>query len=368
MIILGDVDIGCPNSPKRKSYFCEDHQHIDPLVKFKYGNTTFECSLSQIKPSRRKLSKENLNIYDNFLSKNDQVMYLVDYSDKSPFWATKKQIPNSILTSFLRDVHTYNNSCKTLKTFALPCEKYQELEIFGSETLVQSTCFLIDVYENIEQKPIYIGYDDGCHLKKFIDSSEKIKLETARLVELRNKIIIIDRFHYKGHKKANEYCKTKCNPNNYVEIKDANTSIVEQSSPLLDFDFDFDLLTYVQFWLNNKSSTLNGETSFDAHLMAEPQRINSWAVDPTPAPVINVYPRVVVQLDSENIFRSLNLGRGRTLQRSAIELRKHDAAPEEERKRKGRSEEEESKRKGRGKELVRKKRGRGKEEERKRKR
>lgn len=86
----------------------------------------------------------------------------------------------------------------------------------------------MDVYENIEQKPLYIGYDDGCHLKKFIDSSEKIKLETARLVELWKKIIIIDRFHYKRHKKANEYCKTKCNPNNYVEIKDANTSIVEQ--------------------------------------------------------------------------------------------------------------------------------------------
>ncbi|RMZ93330.1 m7 diphosphatase, partial [Brachionus plicatilis] len=50
-------------------------------------------------------------------------------------------------------------------------------------------------------------------------------------------------------------------------------------------------------------------------------------VDRAPEPVINVYPRVVVQLDSENIFRCLNLGRGRTLHRSAIELRKHDAAP-----------------------------------------
>ncbi|RNA24218.1 hypothetical protein BpHYR1_049796 [Brachionus plicatilis] len=43
-------------------------------------------------------------------------------------------------------------------------------------------------------------------------------------------------------------------------------------------------------------------------------------VDPTPALVLNVNPRVVVQLDSENIFRCLNLGRGRTLHLSRRKL------------------------------------------------
>ena len=155
-------------------------------------------------------------------------MYLVDCSDNSPFWATENQIPNSILKSFLTESQKNNISCKTLKSFALPCDKKSRTvgeflavyncgiicgfrEIFGSETLVQTACFLMEVYDNIEQKPLYIGYDDGCLLKKFIDISEKIQQKTERLVELRKKNIIIDRFHYIGHKKNDEYCKTKCN-------------------------------------------------------------------------------------------------------------------------------------------------------------
>ncbi|RNA09060.1 hypothetical protein BpHYR1_048276 [Brachionus plicatilis] len=45
-------------------------------------------------------------------------------------------------------------------------------------------------------------------------------------------------------------------------------------------------------------------------------------LSPTPAPVINVYPQGVVQLDADNRFRRLSLGRGRTLHRSAIDLRR----------------------------------------------
>ena len=38
------------------------------------------------------------------------------------------------------------------------------------------------------------------------------------------------------------------------------------------------------------------------------------------APIINLYPQAIFQLDSDNLFRRLNLGRG--LHRSAIDLRR----------------------------------------------
>ncbi|RNA29399.1 hypothetical protein BpHYR1_013236 [Brachionus plicatilis] len=173
-----NVEIGCPNTPIRKGY-CIDHQHVDPRIKFKYGQEIFECNINQ-------------------------------------------------------------TSCKTQKKFALPCEKKSRTvgeflavyncgiicvfrKVFGAESLFQEACFLLDLYENIQLRSNFIGYDDGYHLKKFIVSKK-----TERLEKLREKIIIIDRLHYKGHKKSNSYCKELCNPNNNSEIKDANTSVVEQ--------------------------------------------------------------------------------------------------------------------------------------------
>ncbi|RNA06391.1 hypothetical protein BpHYR1_015163 [Brachionus plicatilis] len=47
----------------------------------------------------------------------------------------------------------------------------------------------------------------------------------------------------------------------------------------------------------------------------------------SPASVVNVYPQVVAQLDADNLFRRLNLGCGRSLHRSAIDLRRLVPAP-----------------------------------------
>ncbi|CAF0844130.1 unnamed protein product [Brachionus calyciflorus] len=241
---IDNIQIGCPNTPLKGSYYCEEHSTIDQKVLFKYGDKYIKCNLSQVQPKSGRVSTENLIIYDSFVNKKDHVLYLVSNDSNNPFWVTENQIPKVYIENFLKKNHDQEN-CQTLKSLCMPCEKKNRTvgeflavfncgiicgfrEIFGSETLTQATCFLMDLYQEIEIKPNFIMYDDGCHLKQFIDTSHKIINKTKRYKELMTKTIVIDRFHYKGHKKRNDYCKTKCNPEKYADLNSINTSVVEQ--------------------------------------------------------------------------------------------------------------------------------------------
>lgn len=239
------IGIGCPKTPLRKSYFCEEHYSVDPKLSFKFNQSIFQCNLSQIQPKKGNFSTNNLTIYDSFINSKDVILFLVGFQDSNPFWVTENQLQKNLIEKFLMTENDLNLTCRTLKIHSFPCEKKSRTigeflavfncgiicgfrEIFGAESLVQATSFILDLFSDLECDPLYLTYDDGCHLKKFIDHSELIVKKTNRIIELKKKIIVIDRFHYKGHKKENEYCRRICNPANYSELTGINTSVVEQ--------------------------------------------------------------------------------------------------------------------------------------------
>lgn len=219
---------------------------MDSKLKFKFGDKFFECNIDNIKPNTGKPEHEKLKIYDCFINKNEKVLYLVGYEQFLPFWASENQLSKEAREQFDRKNNFGEGiDCKTLKCLSYPCDKKTRTvgeflavyncgiicgfrEIFGSESLVQTALFTLDLFDNVLSHPNIITYDDGCHLKKMIDQSEKVVFRSKRIEKLCQKTIVIDRFHYKGHKKKDDYCKKICNPDNYSDLNDINTSVVEQ--------------------------------------------------------------------------------------------------------------------------------------------
>ncbi|CAF0969181.1 unnamed protein product, partial [Brachionus calyciflorus] len=200
-----NIQIGCPNTPLKNSYYCEEHLDFDQNVTFKYGDKLLKCNVSQIQPKVGRVKTDDLIIFDSYVNKKDQVLYLVSNETNMPFWVTENQIPKSFIDFFFKNTNNPEN-CQTLKSLCMPCEKKNRTvgeflavfkcgiicgfrEIFGSETLTQATFFLMDLYQELEIKPNFIMYDDGCHLKQFIDTSDKIKKKTDRFSELLEKTI-----------------------------------------------------------------------------------------------------------------------------------------------------------------------------------
>ncbi|CAF1017018.1 unnamed protein product [Brachionus calyciflorus] len=244
---FGDFKIGCLNSPLRNSYYCKSHSSVDEKMTFNYEDKQFKCNVSQIKcrqPGR--LEGKNLKIHDSFIDHNENLFYLVNYDYEDPFWAGEKQIPHSVIDNFLSNLkRDIIDSCNSMKKFTLPCEKKNRTvgvflatfncgivcgfkEILKKETLIQTLNFCLELTENLEKCPRYFTYDDACHLKKLLNNGERIKNSSERLDKLKNINLLVDRFHFKTHKKTDLYCKNNCDPDLYQEMANINTSVAEQ--------------------------------------------------------------------------------------------------------------------------------------------
>lgn len=203
----------------------------DPQCRFRYDDRIFLCNLSQIKCSfsHTLANKNKIKIYDSFIDKNDKVLYLVDYSDKNPFWATENQIPFSIRNRFIKSLKFNDDLCNTNKAFTLPCNKKLRTvgvfagvyncgivcgfkEIFKSESIKQTANFIFELIESLDRVPEYWTYDDGCRLRKFLSNKKNFTQETQRQKLSVEKTIFVDRFHIRGHSEKDVFCKNFCDP------------------------------------------------------------------------------------------------------------------------------------------------------------
>ena len=82
-------------------------------------------------------------------------------------------------------------------------------ELYNAESLSQIALFSLDLIEHFSYKlPEYFTYDDGCHLKRFINSKNWTDLK-ERGYELTQKKIYIDRLHMINHKELYDSLHSK---------------------------------------------------------------------------------------------------------------------------------------------------------------
>lgn len=231
----------------RGSFYCQQHSTSDEQLTFKYADKQLKCNVSQIKCKQPgKLQEQNLIIHDSFIDQNDKIFYLVNYENKDPFWAGEKQIPSNVLNFYLTNLKSVDTeTCNSMKKFTLPCEKKVRTvgvflatfncgivigfkEILKKETLRQALNFSLELTENLYKCPEYLTYDDACHLKKLLNNEQRIINDSERLKKFKKITLLVDRFHFKTHKKTDSFCKNNCDPDLYPKMAKINTSVAEQ--------------------------------------------------------------------------------------------------------------------------------------------
>ena len=73
--------------------------------------------------------------------------------------------------------------------------------------------------------PEFIVYDDACHLRRFVEKSNRIKT-TERLESFSKYKFVVDKLHIQGHIEL--WCHQNCHPRLHPSLKSVNTVICEQ--------------------------------------------------------------------------------------------------------------------------------------------
>eukprot|EP00732_Lithocolla_globosa_P005613 Lithocolla_globosa_v1_NODE_5903_length_1167_cov_69.378597.p1 type:complete len:180 gc:universal NODE_5903_length_1167_cov_69.378597:690-151(-) len=102
-------------------------------------------------------------------------------------------------------------------------------ELYGAESKTQVYLFFLCVLAAFvaagKPPPLYLLYDDGCHLFHF---RERRKHRVEILCQMFNAVkIAIDRLHFKNHIDA--WCKKYMNPNKHKDLDGVNTQSSEQT-------------------------------------------------------------------------------------------------------------------------------------------
>jgi hypothetical protein len=120
-------------------------------------------------------------------------------------------------------------------------------EFFTKESISQVTNFYLDAIKRMQKVPSFLIYDDGCHLKAFIEKKNYFSGTSQHHVLLET-TFAVDRFHFKGiaiydlisrkminaifcltgHSKSHEFCRKKCDPNIFPALYQTNTVVSEQ--------------------------------------------------------------------------------------------------------------------------------------------
>lgn len=241
------IPIGCINNPEKGSYFCTNHKNVDPQLRFMYGEKLYKCRLSQIKLKQNsKLANLNeIKIYDRFLTEKNEYYFLVDYNDKQPFWASEKQLAEKLTEFSPSNDSEYIFFSKKKKNIVEKCQNKTKTEgiflsvyncnviasyreIFNCECLSYAATFCLDTMDHMNYIPDYVVYDMGCKLRKYIWNDNNIKNLSERLIKLREKTILVDRFHFKKHSKDDTFCVENCDADHFEEMKNVNTSSCEE--------------------------------------------------------------------------------------------------------------------------------------------
>ena len=99
-------------------------------------------------------------------------------------------------------------------------------ELFGCESVRQVYNFLLYIYQNVENFPNILIYDDACHLKLCIDNSNNFVQNTRAKQQLEKTKIFCDKLHYRNH--IDPWCRRNTNPYTDPIANNTNTEICEQ--------------------------------------------------------------------------------------------------------------------------------------------
>uniref|UniRef100_A0A6U3RUP3 Uncharacterized protein n=2 Tax=Octactis speculum TaxID=3111310 RepID=A0A6U3RUP3_9STRA len=132
--------------------------------------------------------------------------------------------------------------------FILDCGTIISLsQLHGAESLTQVYMKALDLYRDNPDLPV-LGYDDGCHLRRFAELRQNLTQETKAFWEQHGRFIVVDRYHFRNHKKSHKYCQDHCNPNQVQSIDGANSQICEQSFRWLSrFKYSMNHMTPARF-------------------------------------------------------------------------------------------------------------------------
>ena len=99
-------------------------------------------------------------------------------------------------------------------------------EIFRCESLIQTSAFLLDTFDELQEIPNYIIYDTSCKLCEYIKNECNLASSTERAKLLKDKTFVVDRFHFLNH--VGDFCTRNCDPKLYDDLKNINTSVSEE--------------------------------------------------------------------------------------------------------------------------------------------
>ncbi len=206
-------------------------------------------------------NEEVIVIYDSFVNQIEEELFLCDTNMGKNKWLRRDHIrPLKTLFDFIETrVNDKDLACNTDKSLAYTCDLKVRTrgiqicatncgiilafrEMFLSETKHQVAIMYVDISNHFNGMfpviicyiikfikiiigclPEYIIYDDGCHLKQFVDSRIN---NTEKTKVFKDKKIVVDKLHIQGHK--DHRCLETCHPNLFPDLADVNTVIVEQ--------------------------------------------------------------------------------------------------------------------------------------------
>ena len=197
-------------------------------------------NLSKCLPAPYIVSKKTLQ------NGSEEIFYL-DWHKKSKEQFTESlfDINNDVLdlaelrqecnTRKMKDKRERRHTCGTLIS-SFQCGTIPHLDELplseGIRTVHSSiTTFLGTLPKEIREEIKIHFYDDQCHLKYFSEQSRIA--DKTDITEFFSKMTkAVDRFHFKSHKKTDQYCQTQCNPEKVLKemgISHVNTQSCEES-------------------------------------------------------------------------------------------------------------------------------------------
>ena len=80
--MIGKRQINCSRTPKRNSYYCEEHKLIDNRVPFKFKTNVIYYRIEDIISTIKTNVSGELTIHDCFTDQFGNILYLITYNGK----------------------------------------------------------------------------------------------------------------------------------------------------------------------------------------------------------------------------------------------------------------------------------------------
>lgn len=164
------------------------------------------------------------------------------------YTSEEKELMKECLGSLKERLEDTGSTSVGILAFILDCGTIISLsQLHGAESLTQVYMKCMDLYIQYPDLP-HLGYDDGCHLRRFAELRQNLTEETQRFWDEVGQFIVVDRYHFRNHKVTHKYCQDHCNPANNPSIEGANSQICEQSFRWLSrFKYSMNHMTPARF-------------------------------------------------------------------------------------------------------------------------